>query len=69
MANLRSWKKSLKEAVDYPWGSDINSDHPQCPHCRNTMDFYGHDDNGDFDFGDGYWECHSCGFKVTENDL
>lgn len=69
MANLRRWKKDLRNAVDYPWDSDIDSDHPSCPRCGSTMDFYGHDDSGDFDYGEGYWKCDSCGFKVTENDL
>lgn len=69
MANLRSWKKALRNAVDYPWDSDIDSDHPNCPRCGGTMDFHGHDDDGDFAYGEGYWECDSCGFKVTENDV
>ena len=69
MPNLRSWKKALKYAIDNPWDSDIDSDHPDCPRCGNTMDFYGHDDSGDFDYGKGYWECSSCGFKITEDDM
>ena len=69
MANLRSWKKALRNAVDYPWDSDIDSDHPKCPRCGSTMDFHGHDDDGDYAYGEGYWECDSCGFKVTENDV
>ena len=55
MANLRGWKKALKNAVDYPWDSDIDSDHPECPRCGSAMDFHGHDDSGDFAFGEGYW--------------
>ena len=50
MAGLRGWKKALKNAVDYPWDSDIDSDHPKCPRCGSTMDFHGHDDSGDFDY-------------------
>lgn len=48
---------------------DIDSDHPTCPRCGSTMDFHGHDDYGDFAYGDGYWECTGCGFKVSESDL
>lgn len=69
MGNLRKWKNDLREAVDYPWDSSIDSDHPDCPHCGCTMDFYGHDETGDFVYGEGYWECNGCGFKITEDDL
>jgi len=69
MARLGSWKKKLKHAVDYPSDSTIEPDHPDCPRCGNTMDFYGHDESGDFPFGEGYWRCSGCGFKVTEEDL
>ena len=69
MAGLKGWKKTLREAVDFPHGSDINSDHPNCPRCNSVMDFYGHDDSGDFPYGEGYWECASCGFKITEAEL
>jgi len=33
------------------------------------MNFYGHDDNGDFPEGEGYWECSGCGFKITEKEV
>lgn len=69
MANLRNWKKELKNAVDYPWDSNIDSDHPACPRCGSSMDFHGHDDSGDFPYGEGYWECSGCDFKVSESDL
>lgn len=69
MANLNGWKKALKNAVLYPWESKIDSDHPKCPNCSSAMDFYGHDEDGDFPYGEGYWECDSCGFKVSEDDL
>ena len=69
MTDSRKRKKDLKEAVDYPWDNEIEPDHPNCPRCNETMDFYGHDDSGDFPFGEGYWECDNCGFKVTEKDL
>lgn len=69
MGDLRGWKKALRNAIDDLWGDEFDSDHPECPHCSSTMDFYGHDDNGDFAYGEGYWECHCCGFKITEDDL
>ncbi len=69
MANLQRWKQKLRHMRDYPWDSTGDSDHPDCPHCGSTMDFYGHDDNRDFPFGEGYWECSDCGFKITEAEL
>ena len=33
MAELRGWKNALKNALDYLWNSDINSDHPNCLKC------------------------------------
>lgn len=69
MANLRSWKNKLQAALNYPWDSNINTDHPDCPRCGCAMDFYGHDESGDFPIGEGYWECSSCGFKITEDEL
>ena len=69
MANLRSWKKELKNMMNDPWDHSGDSDHPDCPRCGSTMDFYGHDDDGDFPLGEGYWECPSCGFKISENQL
>lgn len=50
-------------------GWQVDTDHPICPDCGGTMAFYGHDENGDFEYGEGYWECSSCGYKVSENDL
>lgn len=69
MANMRSWKNALRKAINDPWDSDTDSDHPSCPKCSGTMDFYGHDDDGDFPYGEGYWECDSCSYKITEKDL
>lgn len=70
MANLRSWKKKLGNAVYYPFDEkDFEADHPDCPKCGNTMNFYGHDENGDFSYGEGYWECGSCGFKISEDEI
>lgn len=69
MANLKSWKRNLRNMVDYPWESNGDSDHPECPHCGSTMNFYGRDDNGDFPIGEGYWECESCSFKIREDEV
>ena len=69
MANLRSWKNNLKNMMYDPWDHPGDSDHPDCPRCGNEMDFYGHDDDGDFPLGEGYWKCDRCGFKVSENEL
>ena len=69
MANLRRWKRELCDMMDNPWEKKGDSDHPECPRCECTMNFYGHDDNGDFPLGEGYWECPDCGFKITENEL
>ncbi len=69
MASLGKWKRDLRHAVDEPWNSDIDSDHPDCYECQSTMNFYGHDDSGDFPIGEGYWECPNCGFKITESEV
>ena len=63
---LSTWKKNLNEGRYF---MEDNTDHPDCPKCGSTMNFYGHDDNGDFPYGEGYWECPSCGFSITEADL
>lgn len=67
MANLERWKEKLRDMMDNPWDGD--SDHPDCPECGCTMNFYGHDDEGDFEIGAGYWECSDCGFTFSESDL
>ena len=54
--------KYLAEAVYYGEG---NTDEPECPACKETMEFYG----GERPYGDGYWECPDCGYSVTENDI
>ncbi len=28
-----------------------------------------YDENGDFEYGEGYWECPDCGFKFTESEF
>ena len=58
--------KQLKHDVYWSIG---NPDNPECPHCGATMIFYGHDDNGDFPDGEGYWKCPDCDYSVTENDI
>lgn len=66
---VNRWTKNLKEMLSNPWDNLGNPDHPDCPLCGNTMNFYGHDKNGDFPYGEGYWKCSCCGFKITENEL
>ena len=70
MAGIGKWKKELKYATEHlPIYSSVNADHPDCPQCGGTMNFYGHDENGDFEYGEGYWECPDCGFKFTESEF
>lgn len=69
MTNLKNWKRKLRNMVDYPWEYDGDSDHPECPHCGSTMNFYGHDNSGDFPIGEGYWECEGCNFKIREDEV
>ena len=70
MAAIGKWKKELQYATEHlPIYSSVNADHPDCPHCGGTMNFYGHDENGDFEYGEGYWECPDCGFKFTESEF
>ena len=33
------------------------------------MDFFGHDENGDFEYGEGYWKCEDCNYMIYEKDL
>ena len=69
MANLSSWKRILRNWIDNPWDAEGNSDHPECPKCDSTMNFYGHDEKGDFPMGEGYWLCPDCSFSIKESDL
>lgn len=66
--NIKKFFYELVSEMDMNEGK-IDSEHPECPHCGEKMNFYGHDEHGDFDYGEGYWECSSCGYKFTENDL
>jgi C4-type Zn-finger protein len=65
----RKWKSALVDAMMNPGYTDIDTDHPTCPQCGATMDFHGHDENGDFALGEGYWICNSCNYKVKESEL
>lgn len=73
MPGLLSWKKQLARELDENItsvnGEGYDTDHPICPECGSTMNFIGHDDNGDFAQGDAYWICNSCGLKVYEGDV
>ena len=55
--------------MDNPSDNGNDSDHPPCPNCEETMTFYGHDKNGDFALGEGYWECPYCGFSIKEKEV
>ena len=62
------WKKRLKNAVMYD-DEDFSPDNPPCPDCGAKMIFYGHDENGDFPPGEGYWQCPACRFRFSEELL
>lgn len=73
MSKLLSWKKQLARQFDENrnsvTGGEYDTDHPTCPECGSTMNFIGHDDDGDFDDGDAYWICDNCGLKVYEDEV
>ena len=58
-------EKMMKIAHDVFWGKG-DSDHPSCPECGSTMNFFGGDD---VPFGDAVWKCPDCKFQFSENDL
>ncbi len=65
--------KKLAKMLDEDIGQ-LNTNNPPCPFCKTKMNFYGHsiDENGniiDWEYGKGYWECPSCGFKCTEEEV
>lgn len=64
-----NFAKKLKKLVEFGYQEGLDSDHPDCPECGGVMDFYGHDEDGDFDYGDGYWECPDCGYSISEDEL
>lgn len=66
---LKKLGKMLYENI-----GQYDTDHPNCPDCGSKMNFYGHstDENGneiDWEYGEGYWKCPSCGFKCTEDEV
>lgn len=69
MTDMKMWKRNLKYMIENPWDAKGNSDHPDCPDCGCTMNFFGHDKNGDFPMGEGYWECPACNYSIREDDL
>ena len=69
---MTSWKQALKKSMEADITGDtkeFDADFPPCPVCGNTMVFHGHDDSGDFPYGEGYWKCPSCGKRITEDEL
>lgn len=46
-------EKMVKIAHDVFWGKG-DTDHPSCPECGSTMNFFGGDD---VPFGDAVWKC------------
>ena len=64
MKKFKKFLKSMAEELGEPI-PEINTDTPTCPNCGSTMEFHG----GDLDYGDGYWDCSSCGYTFTEDDL
>lgn len=54
---------------DNPCNNPGDTDHLSCPSCKSIMNLYGQDDNGDFRYGEGYWEYLNCGFEITEDEL
>ncbi len=65
----KGFNSYLKDLVLNPRDYSENPDHPACPECSSLMNFYGHDDDGDFALGDGYWECPDCGYQISESDI
>jgi tRNA(Ile2) C34 agmatinyltransferase TiaS len=63
------WIKTLREVVKYGEDYPFSPDNPPCPDCGHEMQFFGHDENGDFPEGEGYWQCPSCRFRFYEYNL
>ena len=59
-----NWMHKLNERLTDPFYTG-NTDHPRCPRCRHKMNFTGHDEDGAFPEGEGYWECPNCGYSIT----
>lgn len=74
---LEEWKRDLKYSLDpyivNPYDSITppfdDTNHPSCPYCSATMDFYDHDDSGDLPSGEGFWKCPDCDFSISEDEL
>ena len=69
---ISKWLKNMETAMmedGLGYHDDFVPDNPPCPDCGSTMSFYGHDDNGDFPIGEGYWLCPSCGKRIGEDEL
>lgn len=64
--SLSAWKRELRDKVDNGWG---DPDTPDCPKCGARMKFHGHDKNGDFEYGEGYWKCKNCGYQIYEDEF
>lgn len=62
MADIKRFMKKQAKAVYYGEG---NPDNPTCPVCGSMMSFHG----GDRTIGNGFWDCPSCDFTFTEDDL
>ena len=63
-------KKNFLERMGhalYNMGTQLipDTDHPTCPECGASMNFYG----GDRALGEGYWECPNCNYTFTEEDV
>ena len=48
---------------------ELDVDNPECPQCGGHMHFFGHDDNKDYELGEGYWECSDCGLHFDETEV
>ena len=61
------FKKFFEELAEdvYYGNTNRDTDHPKCPKCGGTMTFWG----GDLAYGEGHWDCSSCGYSFTENKL
>jgi len=66
MSDYYEWMRKL--ALDV-YNCSPNADHPKCPECGSRMNFHGHDESGDFAYGQGYWDCPKCNWAVTEDDI
>lgn len=61
---FKKFLTTLAEDVYYGH-SGRDTDHPICPNCGGRMTFHG----GDLTYGEGYWDCDSCDYSFTEDEL